>query len=120
MFHAKECIGEAKVQGLIEHRLVKGVNGTRATTHCCTVTGNIKRTKVIHGCFHHTRHTLFVTHVGNKSLGLPASTDYIVSRLIGRLLVEIDNQNSRTFARELHRYRTADTNTGARHQRCLS
>ena len=91
------------------------MNGTGASTHCGTVAGNIERTKVIDGCLHHARHTTLVADVGNKSLGLSAGTDNIASGLMGRLFVEIDNQDSRTFARELHRDRTANTNTGARY-----
>jgi len=115
VLHAEERIGEAKIQGLIKHCLIKGVNGTGASTHCGTVAGNIERTKVIDSCLYHARHACFVADIGNKSLRLSSSTDNIASGLMGRLLVEIDNQNSSTLACELHRDRAADTNTGARH-----
>ena len=70
---------------------------------------------MIDRCLHHARHARFIADVGNKRLGLSAGADNIASGLLGRLLVEIDDQNTRTFACELHRDRAANTNTGARH-----
>ena len=115
VLHAEERIGEAKIQGLIKHCLIKGVNGTGASTHCGTVAGNIERTKVIDSCLNHARHARFVADISHESLGSSAGTDNIASGLMGRLLVEIDDQNTRTLACKLHRDRAADTNTGARH-----